>query len=76
MAIVMNTYAVIGLGYVGLGLATALAKKNHTWDYDIEALRIQELQHHVGRNKLIDTNVLEKSTIIYTDNSLSHPRTT
>lgn len=63
----MNTYAVIGLGYVGLGLATALAKKNATWGYDLNSQRIQELKHHLDRNHLIEPSDLQQSSLVYTD---------
>lgn len=62
----MDTYAVIGLGYVGLGLAIALAKQSPTLGYDIDERRINELQHHIDRNKLIDKQTLEESLLVYT----------
>ncbi len=63
----MTTYAIIGLGYVGLGLATALAKENQVWGYDINQDRIRELQQQSDRNQLIDRKDLTHSTLVYTD---------
>ncbi len=57
----MNTYAVVGLGYVGLGLATAFAQKNPTLGYDIDERRIQELREGRDRNDLIDEATLKHS---------------
>ena len=37
----MAVFAVMGLGYVGLGLATALSKKHLTYGYDISEARIK-----------------------------------
>ena len=64
----MNKYAVIGLGYVGLGLAMAFAQRSLAWGYDIDKRRIDELKHQVDRNSLIKKNELESSTIQFTDN--------
>ena len=36
----MKTFAVVGLGYVGLGLAVALGKNHRTIGYDINKERI------------------------------------
>lgn len=64
----MNKYAVIGLGYVGLGLATALSKKNIVIGYDINKTRIDELLHHVDSNNLIPLEELSSKNITYTHN--------
>ena len=62
----MKRYAVIGLGYVGLGLVVALGKKNHVFGYDNNQERIQELQQQEDRNKLVDKSDLTNSTIVFT----------
>ncbi len=64
----MRIYAVIGLGYVGLGLATSLSKKYSVLGYDINELRLQELRQHTDRNKQIDSLELSRSNVIYTSN--------
>ena len=64
----MKRFAIVGLGYVGLGLATALAKTNFTIGYDIDTSRIQELQQHKDRNNLVDSDTLKNSPVTYTDN--------
>ena len=38
--------AVIGLGYVGLPLATAFGKRFHTLGFDIDTARVEELKRH------------------------------
>ena len=62
----IHTYAVVGLGYVGLGLATALAKHEQVIGYDIDKKRIQGLRNHVDKNKLIDKAELASKNIVYT----------
>lgn len=49
----MPIYAVVGLGYVGLDLATALAKRSHVIGYDIDKKRIRELQQHEDSHHLV-----------------------
>lgn len=63
-----KTYAVIGLGYVGLGLAIALSKISQVIAYDINQKRINELQRHCDRNKEITQSELEKAPILFTSN--------
>ena len=62
----MKTYAVFGLGYVGLGLATSLSQKSTVIGYDINQERIHELQNHEDRNKLLTQNELSHGDITYT----------
>ncbi len=61
-----KTYAVMGLGYVGLGLATALGLKSRVIGFDINLQRIAELQQNNDANRLIDAATLSKSNILYT----------
>lgn len=63
----MIIIAVVGLGYVGLGLATAFAGVYPTWGYDIDSARIAGLKRHEDRNQLIESCVLAASTLRYTD---------
>ncbi|MFA5959618.1 MAG: nucleotide sugar dehydrogenase [Tatlockia sp.] len=62
-----NTIAVIGLGYVGLGLATALSKAYTVYGYDISKQRIEELKQNLDKNELVDANELRNSPIHYTN---------
>lgn len=62
----MYTYAVVGLGYVGLGLAVALSKKNTVIGYDINKKRIEELKQYTDRNELESTQSLSQSHIFFT----------
>ncbi len=58
--------AVVGLGYVGLPLAVALAKHMNVIGFDIDAKRINELQKGFDRTYEVDTHTLQKTTINYT----------
>ena len=62
----MNQYAVVGLGYVGLGLATAFSKENNLIGYDINETRIHELSRHFDRNGLIPSNDLSNTNLTFT----------
>lgn len=62
----MKKYAVVGLGYVGLGLATALSKKYAVIGYDINKERIEELCDYVDRNNLITKDQLCNKNLSYT----------
>ena len=64
----MRVCSVIGLGYVGLGLATALSKQHRVLAYDINEHRVKELTQHVDRNKQVDTKDLSHANLIYTSN--------
>lgn len=62
----MKIYAVIGLGYVGLGLAIALSKKRQVFGYDVNRDRIQELSQHQDKNLLFTPEELAMAPITYT----------
>ncbi|MDP3558925.1 MAG: NAD-binding protein, partial [Legionellaceae bacterium] len=62
----MKTIAVVGLGYVGLGLATALSQKHKVIGYDINETRIKELRKHIDSNHLVEDNTLLSKNITYT----------
>jgi UDP-N-acetyl-D-galactosamine dehydrogenase len=62
----LRTYAVVGLGYVGLTLAVALAKNNTVWGYDINEHRISELRQNRDRNAQVDALALCTAAIKYT----------
>ncbi len=57
------TIAVIGLGYVGLPLAVALAKQFDTVGFDIDAARVEELQGGHDRTGEVDRERLAKSAL-------------
>ena len=54
---------VIGLGYVGLPLAVALAKRFDTTGFDVDARRIEELKSGHDRTGEIERERLEASTL-------------
>ena len=65
--------AVVGLGYVGLPLATALSKNFTTIGFDVDSLRIEELQRGFDRTgELTETDL--KSSGLETTDSLEHLR--
>lgn len=59
----MEVYAIVGLGYVGLGLATALAKEAKVYGYDINKTRIRDLKNSKDTNNLITTDELLQSKL-------------
>ncbi len=63
----MNSYAIIGLGYVGLNLAIAFAKHNSTYGYDINKRRIEKLNAHIDENKLFSSEELQSISITFTN---------
>jgi UDP-N-acetyl-D-galactosamine dehydrogenase len=54
---------VIGLGYVGLPLAVALAKSFETWGLDVDRGRIAELERGHDRTREIDPDRLAASSL-------------
>jgi UDP-N-acetyl-D-galactosamine dehydrogenase len=58
---------VIGLGYVGLPLAVALAKQFEVTGFDVDSGRIAELQEGRDRTGEIDPHVLGESRLTLTD---------
>jgi len=62
----MKSYAIIGLGYVGLGLAIALSKKHPVYGYDINANRVEELTRHIDKNNQVSSDELASSSIQFT----------
>ena len=60
--------AVIGLGYVGLPLAVALAARFETVGYDIDGSRIAELREAHDRTGEVDKDRLAQSSLTLCDN--------
>ena len=54
---------IIGLGYVGLPLAVALARKFDTTGFDIDGERIAELREGHDRTREVERNELRQSTL-------------
>ncbi|MBO6518933.1 MAG: nucleotide sugar dehydrogenase [Rhodospirillales bacterium] len=59
--------AVIGLGYVGLPLALALARSYPVTGFDISTSRIAELRGAADRSGEVDAAMLRASTMTFTD---------
>lgn len=62
----INSVAVIGLGYVGLPLAVALARSYNVIGFDINLNRIKELKSGYDRTGEIEYDVLQSSKISLT----------
>ncbi|HLD60855.1 MAG TPA: nucleotide sugar dehydrogenase [Patescibacteria group bacterium] len=58
--------AVVGLGYVGLPLAVALAKHFAVVGFDIKKDRVEELQKGVDKTNEVSSDLLRASTIEFT----------
>ncbi len=58
--------AVVGLGYVGLPLAIALARHFPATGFDIDAGRIAELRRYHDRTAELDERALAESTLAFT----------
>ena len=58
-----NRIVVVGLGYVGLPLAVALARKFEVIGFDIDPNRIGELRENYDRTREIDEEALAGSTL-------------
>ena len=63
------TVAVVGLGYVGLPLAVALADHFRTIGYDIDQARIDELDRGHDRTGEIQSERLSRSSLVATGDS-------
>jgi UDP-N-acetyl-D-galactosamine dehydrogenase len=61
----MKKIGIIGLGYVGLGLATELSKHFPVVGYDIAGERIKELQQNIDTNELISEEELRSCKLLY-----------
>jgi UDP-N-acetyl-D-galactosamine dehydrogenase len=64
---------VVGLGYVGLPLAVALAKSFETWGLDVDTGRIAELERRHDRTGEIDANRLAASSLRLTTDPAACP---
>jgi len=58
---------VIGLGYVGLPLAVALARKFEVIGFDIDSARIEELRSGIDRTREVEETDLAASSLSVTD---------
>jgi len=63
-----GSVVVVGLGYVGLPLAMALAKNATVLGFDISNERIAELKRGYDRTAEVPSEALASSALIFTDN--------
>ena len=68
-----QTVCVIGLGYVGLPLAVALARDVHTVGFDVDQGRVAELRDNFDRTNEIDAERLAACTMEYTSDPAELP---
>jgi UDP-N-acetyl-D-galactosamine dehydrogenase len=61
------TVAIIGMGYVGLSLALAFAKKFKVVGYDIDVNKIQLLQQHIDPNQEFNAEAFEALNITFSN---------
>lgn len=59
--------SIIGLGYVGLPVAIAFGKHQHTIGFDINRQRIQELQKGIDTTLEVTSEDLQQANITFTD---------
>lgn len=62
------TIAIVGVGYVGLPLAIAFAKKKSVLCYDINKVRVQSLQKGIDLNKQHFKKEISHKNLIFTSN--------
>ena len=58
--------SIVGLGYVGLPLAVALARSFDVIGFDVNKERVKELRHGHDRTMEIDTPALRASSMRFT----------
>lgn len=63
-----QSLAVIGLGYVGLPIALAFAKKIKVIGFDINSSRIELMKKDIDPSGELDKTDFENSEIVFTDN--------
>jgi UDP-N-acetyl-D-galactosamine dehydrogenase len=68
-----QTIVIVGLGYVGLPLAVALARSFPAWGLDINADRVAELARGEDRTGEVDTETLDASALQYTSDATTCP---
>src|SRR3954452_4196253 len=61
----LPTVAVVGLGYVGLPVATAFGKERRTIGFDLSRKRIESLRHHVDATGEVSTTELMASNQLH-----------
>ena len=60
--------SIIGLGYVGLPLATEFAKKYKVVGYDISTIRVEELKKGIDRTEEIkNKKLLTNNNLVFTN---------
>lgn len=57
---------VVGLGYVGLPLAVALARKNEVIGFDINVRRVRELREGVDHTREVESSALRNARLMVT----------
>ena len=61
--------SVIGLGYVGLPVAVEFGKYQQVIGFDINSIRIEDLQNGIERTNEVDIKDLAATNVLYTNNA-------
>jgi UDP-N-acetyl-D-galactosamine dehydrogenase len=61
--------SVIGLGYVGLPVAVEFGKYQQVIGFDINTIRIEDLQNGIERTNEVDIKDLATTNVLYTNNA-------
>ena len=61
--------SVTGLGYVGLPVAVAFGRRSRVVGFDINAVRVRELQRGVDRNRDVTRDDLAEADVYFTDDA-------
>ena len=61
--------SVIGLGYVGLPVAVEFGKYQQVIGFDINTIRIEDLQNGIERTNEVDIKDLAATNVLYTNNA-------
>ncbi len=59
--------SVIGLGYVGLPVAVEFGKYQQVIGFDINTIRIEDLQNGIERTNEVDIKDLATTNVLYTE---------
>ncbi len=62
-----ETLAVVGLGYVGLPIALAFAKKIKVIGFDINAERVEMMRNNIDPSKELESNAFDNCDITFTN---------
>ena len=68
----MYSIGILGLGYIGLPLTLAFAKKNLVFGFDVKLDRISSLKKGLDSNKEFSAKEIKKNRIIWSGTNRQH----